>query len=51
MDEDNQEKEIIELSEEEKCKKFVDSWLFPDHKENTEEERKAHELMDVWYKV
>jgi len=50
MDEDNQEKEPIELTEEEKCEKFVDSWLFPDHKENTEEERKAHELMDIWYK-
>lgn len=50
MNEENQEKEVIELTEEEKCQKFVDSWLFPDHKENTEEERKAHELMDIWYK-
>ena len=50
MDEDNQEKEAKEPTEEEKYQKFVDSWLFPDHKENTEEERKAHELMDIWYK-
>jgi hypothetical protein len=50
MNEDNEEKETIELTEKEKCEKFVDSWLFPDHKENTEEEKKAHELMDIWHK-
>ncbi len=51
MNEENQEKETIELTEEEqKYQKFVDSWLFPDHKENTDEERKAHELMNIWHK-
>ena len=51
MNEEKQKKETIELTEEErKYQKFVDSWLFPDHKENTEEERKAHELMNIWHK-
>jgi hypothetical protein len=51
MNEEKQEKETIELTEEErKYQRFVDSWLFPDHKENTEEEKKAHELMNIWHK-
>lgn len=50
MSEENQEKESLELTGEEKYQKFVDSWLFPDRKENTEEETKAHELMDIWYR-